>query len=137
MVALLKSLLPPGQVVSTNGRGTAADSSGITGSPLADVVYDDGHGKALVTVAVSRPYPGQAVTGCPDKTLVTYDSCTTGRQPDNSVLTLLQGYEYPDKRLPTKMWSAYLVRPDGGMVEADEWNAPADKGSAVSGPTRR
>ncbi|MCX4746396.1 hypothetical protein OG455_12820 [Kitasatospora sp. NBC_01287] len=117
MIAALKSLLPPGGTSSPSGRRTADDGDGVAGEPFAGLLYDDGHGEAQVTVDLGRPYPSAAVTSCPDKTLVSYDNCTTGRQPDNSVLTVVQGYVHPDKRLPTKQWDAYLVRPDGGIFQ--------------------
>ncbi|CAM5628900.1 hypothetical protein [Streptomyces narbonensis] len=45
---------------------------------------------------------------------------------------VIQGYEYPDKREDTKNWRAVLLTKDGFLVDAQEWNAPAQKGAEVT-----
>lgn len=104
--------------------------------PSAQLVFDDGKGKAAIGVSVGAidPDSTQAVQQleCPDKTFVPYDSCRNETLADGSRLMVLRGYEYPDKRVDTKWWHAYLVTPDGYTVDASEWNAPAEKGANVS-----
>ncbi|MGY0017691.1 hypothetical protein ACVHNB_01725 [Streptomyces sp. YJ-C3] len=131
VVAILEGLLPEGKVSGRDGRGTA-DRSG----PLAHLVYDDGHGKGAIGVSVGVADPdGGAVQQqleCPDKRFVAHDSCTNETLSDGSRLLLMRGYEYPDKRVDTKLWRAYLVTPQGYTVDAGEWNAAAEKDAPVS-----
>ncbi|WP_371481475.1 hypothetical protein [Kitasatospora sp. NBC_00315] len=134
MVALLKALLPKGGTSVLDSRGTDGKPSGAAG---ADVVFDDGRGQAQIGVSVQRRSPEQLRREddkCPDQKFVPYDGCTSSTLPDGSTLTVLQGYEYPDRRADTKDWTATLVRPDGGVVSVNEWNAPAEKGRPVSRP---
>ncbi|NEB79179.1 hypothetical protein G3I40_28760 [Streptomyces sp. SID14478] len=131
VIAVLEGLLPEGKVSGREGRGTA-DRLG----PLAHLVYDDGRGKGAIGVSVGAVDPdGAAVEEqlqCPDKRLVPYDACTSETLGDGSKLLLMRGYEYPDRRVDTKMWHAYLVTPEGYTVDAGEWNAAAEKDAPVS-----
>ncbi|MBT2403441.1 MULTISPECIES: hypothetical protein [unclassified Streptomyces] len=134
LVDVLKALLPGGRLSETQARGTG-DEPG----PMVSGVYDDGKGKAAVGVGLSRVDPdgsnAREMTKCGDKELLDYDSCTSEKLADGSQLLLYQGYEYPDRRAETKVWRATLVTPQGFMVDASEWNAPAEKGKPVSRPT--
>ncbi|MEV6025526.1 hypothetical protein [Streptomyces sp. NPDC052036] len=131
LVRTLKKLLPPGTYSHEEGRGTS-DSR----RPYAQVVYDDGKGKAAVAVAVDRVRPGSSqaleTTACPDKMFVPYDACTTSTLADGSALMILQGYEYPDRRVDTKLWSAQLVTPKGQYISVQEWNSAAEKDAPTS-----
>ncbi|MFE9649928.1 hypothetical protein ACFYO0_38630 [Streptomyces sp. NPDC006365] len=131
LVGTLKKLLPEGEFSAEQGRGTGAESM-----PYAQVVFDDGKGKGAVAVALDRVEPGseqaRQVTGCPDKTQVPYDRCTTTELADGSALKLFQGYEYPDRRVDTKWWSADLVTPEGHHISVSEWNAEAQKDAPVT-----
>lgn len=134
LVRTLKDLLPRGTVAQETARGTQ-DRSG----PAVELVHDDGQGAAAISVGLGRIEPGseqaRETTSCPDKTFVPYDDCTRSRLPDGSVLRVLQGYEYPDRRVDTKWWTAELVTPQGQHVSVSEWNAPAQKGAEISRPT--
>ncbi|RCH65383.1 hypothetical protein DT019_28360 [Streptomyces sp. SDr-06] len=143
MIVLFTSSLPPGKVTQEQGRGPAdpqapgGPGGGTTAS--ASGVFDDGKGAGLVSLGVSRVDPaaepsGQQVT-CPARAFVDYDACKAEQLADGSRYLFLQGYEYPDRREPTKEWRAVLITPKGTMVEASEWNAPAEKGAAVSRDT--
>lgn len=128
----LKDLLPEGGEFSEeNARGTDRKLG-----PYAGVVYDDGDGAAAIAVSFSRvdPEEGQVdeLIQCPDRTFTPHDACTTSELPDGSRLRLFQGYEYPDRRVDTKYWSADLVTPDGQHVSVAEWNSPAQKGASIS-----
>jgi hypothetical protein len=94
LVRTLKKLLPEGKFSKEQGRGTDAELS-----PYAQVVVDDGKGPGAVSVSLNRIEPeseqAREWTECPDRTLVSYDRCTSSRLSDNSTLTLFQGYEYP------------------------------------------
>ncbi|MFR0357942.1 hypothetical protein [Streptomyces sediminimaris] len=131
LIRTLEKLLPAGKVSGAEARGTDEK-----GGPSVHVVYDDGKGAAAVGVGLGRVEPGsdqaRQVTECPGKAYVHYDACTTSRLPDGSVVMVLQGYEYPDRRVDTKWWSAELVSPKGHHVSVSEWNAAAEKDSPVT-----
>jgi hypothetical protein len=133
VLGILEGLLPEGKVSAREGRGTA-DPLG----PLAHLVHDDGHGKSAIGVSVGAVDPDGTAAAqqleCPDKVFVPYDSCSRETLADGSRLLLMRGYEYPDKRVDTKLWHAFLVTPEGYTVDASEWNAAAEKGAPVSRP---
>ncbi|MFD3661988.1 hypothetical protein ACFWVF_15525 [Streptomyces sp. NPDC058659] len=99
-------------------------------------IYDDGNGKAAVSVGLYRSGgDGEAGAGqveCPSKVHVDFDTCTTDRLPGGDRLMVIQGYEYPDRREETKNWRAVLLTKDGFLVDASEYNAAAQKGAAIS-----
>lgn len=101
---------PRGEFGSAEARGTNEKLP-----PYAQVVYNDGKGKAAVAVGFNRVLPGseqaRQTVECPDKVLKLYDSCVVTRLPDGSALKIFQGYEYPDRRADTKLWTADLVTP--------------------------
>jgi hypothetical protein len=129
IVRTLEKLLPEGRLSSKDDHGTAHGS-------YAQVVYDDGRGRAALVVSLDRVRPGsreaRQTTQCPDKLFTAYDACTTTKLPDGSALMLLKGYEYPNSRSGTKRWTADLVTPAGGHVSVQEWNAAAEKDSPVT-----
>ncbi|MGW7449943.1 hypothetical protein [Streptomyces sp. NPDC054787] len=129
MIALFKELLPGGQL-------TGAEARGSDDSPYVSAVYDDGAGKAAISLALSRVDPNgssaRELTQCGDKSVQDYDDCLSEQLADGSRILLHKGYEYPDRRVDTKLWRAVLVTPQGFQIDASEWNAPAEKGAAVS-----
>ncbi|MFD8811317.1 hypothetical protein ACFV23_07480 [Streptomyces sp. NPDC059627] len=134
MVRTLERLLPKGKFSAAQGRGVDPDQPLV--APYAQLVYDDGHGAAAISISVNRVLPGgydaQQAVRCPDKVYTPYDSCTTSHLPDASVVTVVKGYEYPDRRVDTKLWTANLVTPDGHHVSISEWNAAAEKDAPIS-----
>ncbi|MER5310002.1 hypothetical protein ABT034_19725 [Streptomyces sp. NPDC002773] len=99
-------------------------------------VYDDGKGKAGVTVGLYRA-SGDGEAGddrvtCPSRVHVSFDDCTSERLPNGARLMVYQGYEYPDRREETKNWRAVLLTKDGFLIDASEYNAAAEKGAAIS-----
>ncbi|WP_327415545.1 hypothetical protein [Streptomyces sp. NBC_01233] len=130
MIANLRALLPGGQLTEPVGRGSDDQV------PLASGVYDDGKGRAAVSIGLSRVDPdgsqARTMTECGDKNQQEYDYCLTEQLADGSRLLLFKGYEYPDRREDTKVWRAVLATRQGFMVELSEWNAPAEKGVPVS-----
>ncbi|MFE2714303.1 hypothetical protein ACFXKI_20480 [Streptomyces mirabilis] len=131
LIGILEKLLPRGEFGSAEARGTDEKLP-----PYAQVVYNDGKGKAAVAVGFDRILPGseqaRQTVECPDKVLTPHDSCAVTRLPDGSALKIVQGYEYPDRRADTKLWTADLVTPKGQHVGVSEWNAAAEKGAPVS-----
>jgi hypothetical protein len=133
LIRTLESLLPGGRFSGAEARGTDEKPG-----PYVHVVLDDGKGPAAVEVGLGRVEPGsdeaRQATACPGKAFAHYDACRTSRLPDGSVVMVLQGYEYPDRRVDTKRWNAELVTPQGQHVSVNEWNAAAEKDSPVSRP---
>ncbi|WP_418958343.1 hypothetical protein [Streptomyces tritici] len=99
-------------------------------------VYDDGKGEANVSVGLYRAgrseEAGRGQVVCPDKAQLAYDACTSTKLPGVGRLMVLQGYEYPDRRVDTKVWRAVLLTQDGFLIDASEHNAAAEKGAPVS-----
>ncbi|MDQ0992783.1 hypothetical protein [Streptomyces sp. V3I7] len=135
VIGTLKKLLPEGEFSGEEGRGSEEEPQ----VPYAQVVYDDGKGKAAVSVSVNRVEPGSRetteTTTCPDKTFIPYDACLTEKLADGSALMIVKGYEFPDRRVDTKLWTAELVTPKGQHVTAMEWNAAAEKDAPISRDT--
>ncbi|MFG2720789.1 hypothetical protein ACGFW5_21190 [Streptomyces sp. NPDC048416] len=136
MVALLKSLVPPGTLDQSQGSNPEGGGSD---APVVSGVFDDGKGAGLLSLGLSRADPtgssGTERTTCPARAFVDYDACLTEKLADGSRYLLVQGYEYPDRREPTKNWRAVLLTPKGILVEASEWNAAAEKGAGISRAT--
>ncbi|MGY6018082.1 hypothetical protein [Streptomyces spinosirectus] len=132
LIRTLEKLLPSGKFSGAEARGTGEMG------PYAHLVYDDGKGASAVGVSLDRVEPGsdqaRQLTECPGKAYVHYDACRTSRLPDGSVVMVLQGYEYPDRRVDTKWWNAELVSPQGHHVTVSEWNAAAEKDAPITRP---
>ncbi|MEY9993905.1 hypothetical protein ABIE67_005937 [Streptomyces sp. V4I8] len=132
LIETLQGLLPEGEVSEQVARGGEDPLR----PPYVHVVYDDGKGPGAVGVSLARVEPGsdraREAADCPDKALVPYDSCVSTRLSDGSLLRQFQGYEYPDRRVDTKLWSADLITPTGQHVSVSAWNAAAEKDAPVS-----
>ncbi|MEU7023393.1 hypothetical protein ABZ990_22410 [Streptomyces sp. NPDC046203] len=119
------------------GKWTFDDLHG-SDATFATGVYDDGKGKAGVSVGLrrvetaGRGEAGRDLVTCPDRVVTPYDDCTEKALPGGSRLMIFQGYEYPDKRVLTKNWRAVLLTKDGFVIDASEYNAPTEKDSAIS-----
>ncbi|MFG2778853.1 hypothetical protein ACGFY7_13540 [Streptomyces prunicolor] len=122
-----------GEFSKVEARGT---DEGL--SPYVRLVFNDGKGAAAVSLTMDRIQPGsdeaRQITTCPGKAFTHYDACGTSKLADGSVVMVLQGYEYPDRRVDTKWWSAELVTPQGQHVSVNEWNAAAEKDSPITRP---
>ncbi|MGW0119077.1 hypothetical protein [Streptomyces sp. NPDC003327] len=127
LAAVLKAHTPAGTWEIENEDGAGQSVLGL---------YDDGDGKAAVSVGLNRAgttkESGIGQVLCPSRTVVSFDDCTTENLPDGSRLMIIQGYEYPDRRDGIKNWRAVLLTKDGFLVDASEYNAPAQKGSPLS-----
>ncbi|WP_051969931.1 hypothetical protein [Kitasatospora azatica] len=135
MLAIVKSLLPPGRTSLEVGEGTAEAGSAPRDAASATMDFDDGHGKARFRVQLGRVIPTSVLnmTRCPDPQSEPVEGCTSETTPDGSTLTLLQGYLDPGKRT-TKLWQATLLDPAGWLIMANEWNAPAEQPTEASRP---
>jgi len=131
LIRTLEKLLPDGKFSKAEARGTDERPA-----PYVHLGFDDGKGAAAVDVGLGRVQPGsdeaRQTTECPGKAYVHYDACATTRLPGGSVVMVLQGYEYPDRRVDTKWWSAELVTPQGHHISVSEWNAAAEKDSPIT-----
>ncbi|MFI8517812.1 hypothetical protein ACIGEZ_08330 [Streptomyces sp. NPDC085481] len=129
LVTVLKGNTPAGdwEIQDPEGKGQSVTA-----------VYDDGKGKAGVSVGLYRasfsPESGEGQVTCPDPVAVPFDDCKTERLADGSRLMVVQGYEYPDRRVDTKSWRAVLLTRDGFLVDASEWNAATQKDAPISRP---
>ncbi|MDQ0907970.1 hypothetical protein QFZ22_003955 [Streptomyces canus] len=136
MIETLKNLLPDGDFSEERGRGTEPTDDLKVPAPYAGLVFDDGDGAAAVEVGVGRVQPGgteaRQAAQCPDRAYIPYDACKTSRLADGSVVTVLQRYEYADRRVDTKLWTAELVTPTGQHITVSEWNAAAEKDKPVT-----
>ncbi|THA59606.1 hypothetical protein E6P78_29120 [Streptomyces sp. A0958] len=135
----LEGLLPEAELSAPEDGRTERPGGQGQRDAGASVVYDDGHGKAAVSVSLSRQSPGQEPAdgelSCPDKNLTVFEDCSATALEDGSRLVLFKGWEYPDRREETKWWYADLLTPEGYRVSVTEWNAPAEKGAPVSRST--
>ncbi|WP_405950288.1 hypothetical protein OG588_31980 [Streptomyces prunicolor] len=122
-----------GEFTKIEARGT---DEGL--SPYVRLVFNDGKGAAAVSLTMDRIQPGsddaRQITTCPGKAFTHYDACGTSKLADGSVVMVLQGYEYPDRRVDTKWWNAELVTPQGQHVSVNEWNAAAEKDAPITRP---
>ncbi|MGW8764862.1 hypothetical protein ACWGN5_20385 [Streptomyces sp. NPDC055815] len=127
LAAVLKANTPAGQWQFDNLDGKGQSVTG---------VYDDGRGKAGVSVGLFRaggtPEAGADQVTCPDKVVVRYDRCASQRLPGGDRFMVIEGYEYTDGREKTKNWRAVLLTKDGFLVDASEYNAAAEKGAAIT-----
>ncbi|MER5963786.1 hypothetical protein [Streptomyces sp. NPDC002057] len=126
LAAVLRANTPAGswEIDNPDGRGQS-----VLG------VYDDGKGRAAVSVGLYRSGTGEAgedQVACPSRVHVPYDDCTSKRLPGGDRLMVLQGYVYPDKREETKNWRAVLLTKDGFLIDASEYNAAGEKGAAIT-----
>ncbi|MCF3960796.1 hypothetical protein [Streptomyces fuscigenes] len=134
MIAALRRVMPAGSMTGVEATGVDAP-----GGPAVSLVFDDHKGPAAMSLVIEGANgDGNATASdrvtCPDKGVVPYEDCSTSTLPDKSRLMIMKGYEYPDRRAETKLWTATLATPDGGTVEVQEWNAPTEKDSPVSRP---
>lgn len=131
LTAVFKSLLPAGTLEGVEARGTADEPM-----PMVSGVFDDGKGKAAISVGLWRLDPkgreAADLTSCPPTGSVPVDGCTAKKLPGGSRLMVVQGYEYPDRREDTKAWRATLVTREGYVVDSSEYNAAAEKGAPIS-----
>ncbi|MEH0418867.1 hypothetical protein [Streptomyces sp. B21-083] len=133
LLRTLKGLLPAGKLSEQRSRGTDSQLG-----PYAYGVFDDGKGAAALSVSLARIEPGgqqaREIAECPDKAFIPYDDCVTSTLPGGALLRIVKGYEYPDRRVDTKLWTADLVTADGARVAVMEWNAAAEKDAPISRP---
>jgi hypothetical protein len=107
----------------------------MSGPLVADGVIDDGRGKAAFGFDIERRDQVQTQPSdltCPDKKYVPYDDCSSTKLADGSTLVLLKGYEYSDKRVLTKDWTARFFGPDGQYLEFQEWNSSQGKDAPIT-----
>lgn len=137
MADTFRKLLPEGVLSNVSARGSGALDEPMS-NPSVSAVYDDGKGRAAMSLDLSRVARGsqearQRVT-CPARTHIRYDTCSTEKDVDGSMLMTLQTHNGANGAEQTKRRQAILVSPNGLVVDASEWNAPAENGATVSRP---
>ncbi|MEV6108195.1 hypothetical protein AB0M28_26315 [Streptomyces sp. NPDC051940] len=115
------------EVTAPFSRGTETDEQGLAGAPFANLVYDDGGGKAMVSFSIGAA-GGPGEMQCPDKALNRFDSCDVSKVPGGDLM-LFKGYEYPDQRPGPRVWYANLITKDGANVMISAYNSPEEKGA--------
>ncbi|MFJ6696320.1 hypothetical protein ACIQM4_09620 [Streptomyces sp. NPDC091272] len=136
MADTFRELLPGGTLTDVQAGGSGSAEGPKQSPPSASAVYDDGKGKAAMGISLGRVDPASDAASdqvaCPSKAYVRFDACTSERLPDGARLMILQGYEYATGKVNTKSWRAVLLSREGYLVDASEWNAPAQKGAPDS-----
>jgi hypothetical protein len=135
LLALVKTLLPPGRTSREAGQGTADPGQPRSDNASVTMDFDDGNGRARLQLQMGRVSPGtvNGMVDCPGPgASPPADSCTTELTSQGYTLTMLQSYA--DRTKATKDWRASLLDPGGWLVQADEWNAPAEQPTAPSRP---
>jgi hypothetical protein len=128
IVNIFRALLPKQwTVVSTNASELPDDAY------YVNIVINDGHGPALVSVAVNYRTPWETPVGCMDDTPPPSASATcTETSNGNQVLTD-KTYEYPAApSRGAREWVAEVWRPIQVAVDIHEWNSPSEKDAATT-----
>ncbi|WP_035849402.1 hypothetical protein [Kitasatospora azatica] len=124
MIDTLTSLLPPGRISEAHGSGIG-DGSTPGGGPQASLLYDDGHGAALVQLTTDRlSLPVTRWTGgtqCPDPFNAPVEGCTRTVRPDGSVVVFQR--EAPRTAGAPATWTVLYTGTDGRRVRIDERNS--------------
>ncbi|MFD0429956.1 hypothetical protein ACFQ60_27370 [Streptomyces zhihengii] len=71
------------------------------------------------------------MVACPSKALVDFDECRQETLSDGSRYLFVQGYVH-DRDRGAKQWRSTLLTPAGVLIDASEYNAPEEKGAAVT-----
>ncbi|MFI2372392.1 hypothetical protein [Streptomyces sp. NPDC018833] len=132
MIDVLKALLPKGDVVHEGGRGSSKVGPSM---PYAAVVFDDGKGKAQISLSLNTVGPDGEMADdyvtCPSEALVDQDSCTAETLADGSRFMLIRGFVY-GRGEGAKQWRATMVTPQGVLVDASEYDSPVEKGGEIT-----
>lgn len=127
MIKLLEISLPKGQFSKQRGTSNIGGPDGVANASL---VYDDGYGKSLVSISAKRVDPKDKALKksltCPDKG--SPETCVT----DSYGHMIRQGFVDRNDPESVKKWQAYRISSDGFLLEATEYNAPAEKGAEAT-----
>ncbi|TXS57805.1 hypothetical protein EAO77_08845 [Streptomyces sp. t39] len=132
MLKTLTGLLPAGDLARKDGRGSSKSRAS---APYASVVFDDGDGAAQISLSINRIDPrgetADSMVTCPSKALVDFDECRHETLTDGSRYLFVQGYVY-DRHKGAKQWRSTLLTPAGVLIDASEYNAPAEKDATAT-----
>ncbi|MDT4912360.1 MAG: hypothetical protein QOC66_1488 [Pseudonocardiales bacterium] len=123
------------ETLPRRGATTNFEGSADAGSVSTAFTYDDGHGGAQIVIAMQYPVPGAS-----PKVHGPILPCARGSEgcivlSDGAHARTARGHEYDDGRQPNAAeWVVDLVRRDGVQVSILEYNAPRQKGAAISRP---
>lgn len=132
MLKTFTALLPRGDLSQQTSSGSSKDRSTM---PYASVVHDDGKGAAQISLSLNTIDPqgesADSMVTCPDADLVDFDDCREESLADGSRYLFVQGYVY-DRNRGAKQWRATLLTREGVLIDASEFNAPAEKDAAAT-----
>ncbi|MGW2641286.1 hypothetical protein [Streptomyces sp. NPDC001348] len=134
MVGTLKSLLPPGGIVSdASGRGSQSDGPLVW--PTAELTYSTGKGSSGIDIRIARLDPGvpanqQGDGGCFPVEVRPYDKCTTRKLPGGAVLSTTKSFTYPNSDTGQKRWYAVYTTADGVQLTVEEFGGGGEKASS-------
>ncbi|SRR6266568_3660290 len=122
-------------LVASKGTATKPAGRAVGNSALGEIVFNNGHGAALMDVALTwaGTGPKDAVPGA--------DVCAAGATCTTVAggwkAQTYQGLEYPYPHTNNSTeWGVRAYRASDGLeVDITEWNAPAPKDSPISRPT--
>lgn len=125
VAATFARVLPAGTVKDLVGSGPED-----FGFPFASAsaIFDDG--KGLAEVAISLQYHAKPLEPC-SQVKAPGVSCSL-THVHGGTLQIIKGYEYPDRRVETKDWTATFVTSDGAQVQLNQWNSSAEKGARIT-----
>jgi len=133
ILGLLKGLLPPGSTSQQQAIG-AGGGRPYDSSPRAQLVYDDGHGKAMIQLSSSQKDDTEVLgpTACPTGNPSYIVSCRQTKLGDGS--TLMVNEETIGKS--GLVWTASLVTGAGDQISLQEFNtATGQPGATVTRAT--
>ncbi len=120
-------------LVSDRGTATSPGGRGLDNQSLGNIVFDDGHGAALIDIAVT--WKGTAPHDAIPQGCSASPACTV--LPGGTTVSVAQGLEYGSgstHAINATEWTVSAYRVDGLEVDISEWNAAAEKNSPITRP---
>ncbi|MFC1420879.1 hypothetical protein [Streptacidiphilus cavernicola] len=125
---LLESALPPGKVTQTQAIGAGGGRPAMD-IPTAQLVYDDGHGPALIRFgSATENNPDVTAAGTCDPAMTTPQStCQRKTLADGSTVSFSKNNQNKKTGLAADLqWTATLVTAKGDRIWIDEFNRPTE-----------
>lgn len=120
-------------LVSAKGKATTPTGRAVANAALGEIVFDDGHGAAKMSVAIT--WKGTGPKDAVPQACLPSATCKT--LPDGNTVGYFQGPEYPNGGHADNSteWSVQLYRPSDGLeIDISEWNAASEKDSPITRP---
>ncbi|MGW2937228.1 hypothetical protein ACWDA7_36580 [Streptomyces sp. NPDC001156] len=138
-MSALRALLPKGDISEAEGQAVGAVGANDGRPPRslkAELIFDDGHGPAKISVALSRfPVPVPSILSqCPDTAYHPYSKCTIRKLNGGADFILDKSPANQNKPSGVQRWTALLTTRHGDQILATEINARHDTDVTVSRP---